>query len=92
VCECVGLNYSNCNTWNGKIIGSLSLVVRWLEHEADHSPPSSAPINEVYSSTSAPICTSLAQYIIMQGVKQLSVLKTHYGDHNSTKYSMGHNK
>jgi len=34
--------------------GSLSLEVKWPGHEADHSPPSSAEIKNVWSYTSIP--------------------------------------
>jgi hypothetical protein len=70
----------------------LSLGARRLEHEADHSLPTSAQINEVYSYNSVLTHTSLAQYTIMQRDKYLSILKTHYGDLICKKYSKGHNK
>jgi len=31
--------------------------VKWLGHEADHSPPSSAEVNITWSYTSTPQCT-----------------------------------
>jgi hypothetical protein len=34
-------------------LGSLSPEVKWLEHEADHSPPSSAEVRKTWSFTSA---------------------------------------
>jgi hypothetical protein len=34
--------------------GALSLGVKWLGHEADHSPPSIAEVKNVWSSTSTP--------------------------------------
>jgi hypothetical protein len=39
--------------------GSLSLGVKWLRHEADHSPPSSAEVKNASSYISTP------QYIFM---------------------------
>jgi hypothetical protein len=39
--------------------GALSLRVMWLGHEADHSPPSSAKVKNVWSYTSTP------QYVFM---------------------------
>jgi hypothetical protein len=34
--------------------GALSLGVKWLGHEADHSPPSGAEVRNAWSSTSTP--------------------------------------
>jgi hypothetical protein len=34
--------------------GALSLGVKWLRHEADHSPPSSAEVKNAWSYTSTP--------------------------------------
>jgi hypothetical protein len=40
--------------------GVLSLGVKWLGCEADHSPPSSAEINNAWSNTSTPQYTFIA--------------------------------
>jgi hypothetical protein len=36
------------------ILLALSLMVKWLGHETDHSPPSSAEVKNVWSYTSIP--------------------------------------
>jgi hypothetical protein len=66
------LLYPSFQTTCLMVEGSLSLKrVKWLKHEADHSPPSNAEIKEVYSYESAPTYTFIAQYIIMQNGEQL---------------------
>jgi hypothetical protein len=43
----------------GVLLGNLSPGVKWLECEADHSPPTSAKVKNAWSYTSIP------QYIFM---------------------------
>jgi len=40
------------------VLGALSLVVKWPEHEADHSPPSSAKVKMYGSITLLPHTSS----------------------------------
>jgi hypothetical protein len=41
------------------VLAALSLGVKWLGHETDHSPPYSAEVKNAWS------CTSTPQYIFM---------------------------
>jgi hypothetical protein len=39
------------------VLGAISPGVKWLEHEADHSPPSNTEVNNARNSISTPhIC------------------------------------
>jgi hypothetical protein len=42
---------TSCDIW---VSGAFSLVVKWPELEADHSPPSSAVVKNAWSYTSSP--------------------------------------
>jgi hypothetical protein len=44
--------------------GALSLGVKQLRHEADHSPPSSAEVENVWSYTSTPQCVFIAWCLV----------------------------
>jgi len=50
LCHCVQPNQTPIQ----RILGGLTLGVKWLEHEAHHSPPSSAKVKTVWSYTSPP--------------------------------------
>jgi hypothetical protein len=47
-----------------RVPGALSLGVKRLEHEADHSPPSSAEVKKMCTCTSTPPCVFLAQCLV----------------------------
>jgi hypothetical protein len=46
--------------------GTLSLGVKWLGHEADHSPPSSAKVKNAWSYTSTPQYVFMAWYLVKE--------------------------
>jgi hypothetical protein len=46
----------------------LSLGVKWLEHESDHSPPSSAEVKNAWSYTSTPPYVFMAWCLVKHGI------------------------
>jgi hypothetical protein len=44
--------------------GALSPVVKWPDHEAEHSPPPSAKVNNAWSYASIPPYIFMAWYLV----------------------------